>query len=52
LTIDTELLLFKAFDGGVDDFGGEFVRGHVSRGASVLSLSGQFYRIWAGRLPR
>ena len=22
LTIDTELLLFKAFDGGVDDFGG------------------------------
>src|ERR1035438_1307821 len=28
LGIDTELLLFKALDGGIDDFGGEFVGGH------------------------
>jgi hypothetical protein len=28
LRVDTELLLFKTSDGGVDDFGSEFVRGH------------------------
>jgi hypothetical protein len=28
LSVDTELLLFKTFDGGVDDFGCEFVLGH------------------------
>jgi hypothetical protein len=36
LSIDTELLLFKTYDGGGDDFGCEFVGGHVSCGASIL----------------
>ena len=35
LSIDTELLLFKTLDGGVDNFGGEFVGGHVRSGASL-----------------
>src|ERR1035437_1699661 len=29
LSVDTELLLFKALDGGSDDFGGKFVGGHI-----------------------
>ena len=34
LSIDTELLLFKTLDGGVDDFGCEFVGGHIRSRAS------------------
>jgi hypothetical protein len=29
LSVNPALLRFKAFNGGGDDFGGEFVRGHV-----------------------
>jgi hypothetical protein len=32
LGVDTELLLFKTYDGSVDDFGGEFVRGYIRSG--------------------
>jgi hypothetical protein len=28
LSVDAKLLLFKTFDGGVNDLGSEFVRGH------------------------
>src|ERR1035437_7350936 len=39
LSIDTELLLFKALDAGVDDFGGEFVRGHKNQYGSYISCA-------------
>src|SRR5450759_4432875 len=35
LGVDTKLLLFKTFDGGVDDLGCEFVGGHIWSGASL-----------------
>jgi hypothetical protein len=39
LSIDTELLLFKSFDGGGDDFGGEFVSGHKNQYGSHISCA-------------
>src|ERR1019366_7347479 len=39
LGIDAELLLFKTYDGGGDDFGCEFVRGHKNQYGSHISCA-------------
>jgi hypothetical protein len=39
LSIDTELLLFKALEGGIKDFGGEFVGRHKNQYGSYISCA-------------
>ena len=38
LSVDTELLLFKTYDGGIEYFGGEFVSGHLRCGVFLSDL--------------